>query len=87
MDPQRFAEALVAVAPNPEHPYNADFLHENLIGYELPDRDTFWSTFLHERRMIEGPIRRDIVWAWSDRDRTSVSYDTLRLWGMTLACF
>lgn len=73
MDPQRFVEALVAVAPNPEHPYNADSLHDNLIEYELPDRDTFWSTFLHERGIVKGPIRRLIMWAWSDRDRSPVS--------------
>ncbi len=67
-----FLETLVAVAPNPEHPCNADSLHENLIEYELPDRYTFWSIFLHERGMVEGLIRRLIMWAWSDRDRSSV---------------
>ena len=83
----RFLETLVAVAPNPEHPYNADFLHENLIEYELPDRDVFWSTFVHEQGMVEGPVRRLIKWAWSDKDRNSVPDETLRLWGTTLAWF
>jgi len=82
-----FLEALISVAPNPEHPYNADFLHENLIECELPDRDVFWSTFLHERGMVEGPVRRLIMWAWSDKDRSSVSDEALRPWGTTLAWF
>jgi hypothetical protein len=88
LDPRacrRFLEALVAVATNPEHPYNAYFSHENLMEYELPDRDAFWSTFVHEHGMVEGPVRRLIKWAWSDKDRSSVPDETLRLWGTTLA--
>jgi hypothetical protein len=84
---RRFLEALVAVATNPEHPYNADFLHENLMEYELPARDAFWSTFVHEHGMVEGPVRRLIKWAWSDKDRSSVPDETLRLWGTALAWF
>lgn len=83
----RFLEALVTVAPNPEHPYNAGFLHKSLMQYELPDRDAFWSTFVHEQGMVEGPACRLVKWAWSDKDRSSVPDDTLRLWGTTLAWF
>ncbi len=64
---RRFLEALISVASNPEHPYNADFLHE--------------------QGMVEGPVRRLIMWAWSDKDRSSVPDEALRLWGTTLAWF
>jgi len=37
--------------------------------------------------MVEGPVHRLIKWAWSDKDRSSVPDDTLRLWGTTLAWF
>jgi hypothetical protein len=37
--------------------------------------------------MVEGPVRRLIMWAWSDKDRSSVPDEALRLWGTTLAWF
>ena len=36
-------ETVLSVAPSPEHPLNADFLHEWLKSMPMPDRDVAWS--------------------------------------------
>ena len=36
-------ETMLAVAPSPRHPLNADFLHERLKSLPMPDRDVAWS--------------------------------------------
>ena len=36
-------ETVLSVAPSPEHPLNADFLHEWLKRMPMPDRDVAWS--------------------------------------------
>ncbi|MBI3470758.1 MAG: ATP-binding protein, partial [Candidatus Solibacter usitatus] len=39
--------ALLTVATQVDHPYNARTLHRNLCQRTLPDRDAWWSTYLH----------------------------------------
>ena len=36
-------ETVLSVAPTPEHPLNADFLHERLKSLPMSDRDVVWS--------------------------------------------
>src|SRR5262249_9604702 len=48
-DSQRlFLDALLTVAGDPDHPYNADFLHAHLERLRLADRDSWWSIYLHD---------------------------------------
>ena len=35
-----FLRILLRAAPDPEHPYNADFLHAHLMKFEMPHRDS-----------------------------------------------
>ena len=36
-------ETILSVAPSPEHPLNADFLHEKLKSMPMPNRDVAWT--------------------------------------------
>ena len=36
-------ETILAVAPSPQHPLNADALHNMLMGLSMPERDIAWS--------------------------------------------
>lgn len=38
---------LVEVALSEDHPWNADFLHQNLIRRKLPQRDAFWTEWVN----------------------------------------
>ena len=40
-------DAFLSVATIPGHPFNADFLDQHLHQYAMPDRDSWWSTYLH----------------------------------------
>ena len=40
-------DTLLAVSSVPDHPFNADFLDQRLRQDSMPDRDSWWSTYLH----------------------------------------
>lgn len=39
-------DILLALSSEPEHPWNAEFLHSNLVRMDMPKRDAFWSTYI-----------------------------------------
>lgn len=56
-------DAALTVAPIPDHPMNARWLHQRLLGMAMPDRDVAWSIptfFMLDER---GPLDRLIRWA------------------------
>ena len=83
----KFLNALLTVAANPDHPYNADFLHRNLIEREMSGRDAWWSIFLYEGYGEKGAIDRLIDWAWSKDDKSHIADASIRLAGKALSWF
>ncbi len=53
-----FLDVLLTLAVDPEHPYNADYLHDWLVQYEMADRDAWWSIFLYEQYGQERAVDR-----------------------------
>jgi hypothetical protein len=83
-----FLEALLTVASNPRHPFNADLLDRKLKRLALADRDSWWSVFLHEHyTQGYGSIHRTINWAWSPRDKTHIDDESIRLCASVLVWF
>ncbi|HMN14000.1 MAG TPA: hypothetical protein PKD55_16920 [Bellilinea sp.] len=84
-------DIFVSVATNPDNPFNADFLHEHLMGCEMAERDAWWSTFLHDHYDISnkhhGPINRLIDWALTIQDTSHLDREALRLTGIMLTWF
>ena len=56
-------DTLIAVSSIPGHPFNAEFLDRRLRRDIMPDRDTWWSTYLHQAWGTEGPVDRLVEWA------------------------
>ncbi|MHA1279852.1 MAG: AVAST type 2 anti-phage system protein Avs2 [Candidatus Helarchaeota archaeon] len=83
----QFLNALLTVASNPDHPYNADFLHKNLIKFELPERDAWWSISLHYQYGEQGAVDRLVDWAWSPEDKSHINDESIRLCAIALAWF
>jgi len=83
----QFLNALLTVASNPDHPYNADFLHRHLMKFELPERDAWWSVFLHYQYGEHGAVGRLVDWAWSPEDKSHVNDESIRLCAIALAWF
>jgi len=75
---------LLTVASDPEHPYNADFLHKQLMNHSLPQRDSWWSTFLFNHYEENGAIDRLVDWAWSPEDKSHIDDESIRLCGIAL---
>lgn len=58
-----FFEMLYSVAAEPEHIYNANFLHTYLSPLSMADRDSIWTTFLHDTYNQESSVTRLVDWA------------------------
>jgi hypothetical protein len=82
-----FWNALIMLAPTPNHPFNADRLHAILSRFKLPDRDAWWSVLLHEEWGQKGAIDRLVKWAWEDNDKSVFGDEVIRLSGVTLGWF
>lgn len=80
-------DAFLAVAPIPNHPFNADFLHKHLSKFSLAKRDSWWSTFLHYQYGEKGAVDRLIEWAWSEQDKTHINDEAIRLCSVALCWF
>ena len=81
--------AFLTVASNPEHPLNADWLHQVLSPLPLPDRDAWWSIFLHRQYddYEHTAVHRLVAWAWADADKSHISDESVRLCATTLTWF
>lgn len=54
---------LIELTASPDHPWNADLLHSNLIRRKLADRDAFWTTVLNTLSAeATQPVGRLIDW-------------------------
>jgi hypothetical protein len=78
-------EALLTVATIPDHPLNADFLHKHLCRETMPDRDAWWSVFLHNTWGGHGAVDRIINWALMVKPETAIEDKTVDLSSTTLA--
>jgi len=79
--------AFLAVAPIPNHPFNADFLHKHLSKFSMAKRDSWWSTFLHHQYGEKGAVDRLIEWGWSEQDKTNINDEAVHLCSVTLCWF
>jgi hypothetical protein len=78
-------DALLTVATLPGHPFNALFLDRRLRNDAMPDRDAWWSTYLHRRWETRGPVDRLVAWAWSLQPDDNPDDETVDLCAITLA--
>jgi hypothetical protein len=83
----QFLDALLTVSSDPEHPYNADFLHEWMMKCSLAERDSWWSIFIFEQYRKCRAVDRLIDWALSPEDKSHIDDESVRLSGTALAWF
>ncbi|MDZ4860014.1 MAG: AVAST type 2 anti-phage system protein Avs2 [Candidatus Hydrogenedentes bacterium] len=78
-------EVLLTCATLPKHPLNALFLDKTLRRQKLPDRDAWWSTFLHKSYQTNGAIDRLLHWTKTLLPNTPLSDESTDLCAITLA--
>ena len=84
---EEILNAILTVAPIPDHPLNGDKLHEILSPLTMADRDSWWSIFLHSEWQNHRAVRRLIDWTWGESDKASLLESVVQLTGTTLAWF
>ena len=60
---EELLDTVMSVSTVPGHPFNADSLNRQLRRDSMPDRDSWWSIYLHMTWGIKGPVDRLIDWA------------------------
>ena len=78
-------DILLTVSTVPSHPFNADFLDQLLRRDSMPDRDAWWSTYLHHARGDKGPVDRLVDWASAISADDDVEESVIDLTATTLA--
>ena len=87
---KEFLDTLLLITSNPNHYFNANFLHANLIQHSLPDRDYKWTILINE--LYEwgekfNSVNRLIDWAWSDENKSHISSESIFLIAKTISWF
>ncbi|MCY4109706.1 MAG: ATP-binding protein, partial [Chloroflexi bacterium] len=75
---------LLTIATIDGHAFNAECLDRNLIGLSMPERDAWWSTFLHWTWGTEGAVDRLVDWASGVSRETEIDARTIDLCALTL---
>lgn len=80
-------DILLTVAVIPEHPLNAEFLHQVLRQCSLPERDAWWSIYLHLAYAADQPgaVHRLIDWASAVAPEQNVEAEVVDLASTALA--
>ena len=68
-----FFQMTYSVSSDPEHFFNANSLHRYLMQFSLADRDSIWTTYLHDKNYEGSAMQRLIDWAWFDKDKSYLS--------------
>jgi len=82
-----FLDAVLTVATNPDHPYNARFLHDLLRRYPMAERDAWWSIYLHRVAETEGAVGRLVEWGRDPDDKAHLDDKAILLAAVALAWF
>jgi hypothetical protein len=78
-------EILLTIALVPGHAWNAYFLDRNLKRMTMPDRDAWWSIYLHQVWGAKGAIDRIIEWAEAVDSRDPIDSEVVILASIVLA--
>lgn len=86
-DLEETLDTLLMVATVEEHPFNASLLDECLSQHSMPNRDEWWSTYLHHAWEYDtgNPVHRLIDWANGVSSSVDIHASTIDLSAVTLA--
>ena len=82
---EEFLNTVVSLSTVPGHPFNADSLDRHLRQYSMPDRDSWWSAYLHRVWETQSPVDRLIDWASNLSGDHDIEHEVVDLTATTLA--
>ena len=68
-----FFQMVYSVSTDPVHFFNANSLHRCLMQFSMANRDSIWTTYLHDKNHEGSAMQRLIDWAWLDEDKSYLS--------------
>ena len=78
-------DVLLSVSVVPGHPFNADSLDQRLRQDSMPDRDSWWSVYLHRTWDTRSPVDRLVAWSSALSSADDVEDLVVDLSAITLA--
>ena len=79
-------DTMLTVSTVPEHPFNANWLDDRLRSDTMPERDSWWSIYLHDAwRYGDGPVHRLVDWASGIAAADEIDDEVVDLSATTLA--
>ena len=85
--PDRVLKALLTHSTNPDSPLNANYLHRQLLGLEMADRDSYLAVFLHTDYTHEQHSIVASLTSWARKEGHKFGDGTVRLAGLALGWF
>ena len=85
-DVEEVYDVMLTIAADPNHPFNANFLHQHLMKLTMPDRDSVWSIYLSKQYERREASDRLIEWAWESR-KDHISDESIELCAVALSWF
>ncbi len=82
---EELLDTVVSLSTVPGHPFNAESLNRRLRQDSMPDRDSWWSTYLHRVWDAQSPVDRLIDWASHSSGDFDVEDEVVDLAATTLA--
>ncbi len=80
-----FFQMVYSVSTDPKHFYNADSFHQFLMKFTLAQRDSIWTTYLHNQYREGSAMNRLINWAMLDDEKLYLSSDSRLLAAKSVA--
>ncbi len=80
-----FWGTVISTCSNPDHYFNGSFLHQQLFGKTLAERDGWWTISLKDQYSESNAIKRLIDWAWSSYDKSHISNESKILSSVVIA--
>jgi len=72
----KFLDIIFLIGSNPEHIFNANYLHNYLNNYSMADRDAWWLPYTQNNYLYDASIKRLIQWSFSSNDKSFISEDS-----------
>jgi hypothetical protein len=78
-------DILLTVATVPDHPFNATLIDQNLRQNTMPERDAWWSIYLHDSWGKETVVDRFVEWASLTINSVKIDDESVDLYSIILA--
>lgn len=82
-----FFESMIQLSSNPEYILNSKKLHELLLNYPMPERDSYWLPWIDKQYRLEYSVYNVVEWTLFLKNINQINDDSLKLLTIMLSWF